>query len=365
MCPAASEIRVSVGVGSTSKQPPCNLRPPFYNGEMPSILIGDKRFDEVPFENEAELESATIKNKQHIFGNSCVYFDYKRRTGARDSRNTGIPDGFLVDFSNSKKPQLFFVEYELESHHLYEHIGPQIMRFYASFETAQRELQLKLTEIIKQDPQIKRELEEQTRETLFENTDSLLSYIIYDRNVGIILIIDEQTEDLNSLLRRFSEVPEIIELKKFQKDDELVYQYDPFRAGVVDVESVRQPRAQRECVEGVDTIVCPAREDGFKEAFLDQGAWWAIRLSPSLIPQLKWIAMYESKPISAIRWIGRIEENGIKPYKNTGKYIIPVKEKTKVDPIKLDPNKKGVAPQSPRYTTYEKLKSAKHISDLW
>jgi hypothetical protein len=86
-----------------------------------------------------------------------VYFDYKRRTGARESRNIGIPDGFLIDFSNPK-PQLFFVEYELESHHLYEHIGPQIMRFYASFETAQRELQLKLTEMIRQDSQIKRDL---------------------------------------------------------------------------------------------------------------------------------------------------------------------------------------------------------------
>jgi hypothetical protein len=32
------------------------------------------------------------------------------------------------------------------------------MRFYASFETAQRELQLKLTEMIRQDSQIKRDL---------------------------------------------------------------------------------------------------------------------------------------------------------------------------------------------------------------
>ncbi len=38
-----------------------------------------------------------------------------------------------------------------------------------------------------------------------------------------------------------------------------------------------------------------------------------------MISQLKWIAMYESKPVSAIRWIGKIQENGVKPYKNTGK----------------------------------------------
>jgi hypothetical protein len=333
---------------------------------MPSILIGNKSFEEVPFENEAELESAAIKHRRYILGDTCAYFDYKRRTGGRDSRNIGIPDGFLIDFSNSKKPQLFFVEYELESHRLYDHIGPQVMRFYASVESAQRDLRLKLSEIVKQDHQIRGELEEKMKETSFENVDSLLNYVIYDRNVGIILIIDEQTEDLNSLLRRFAEVPEVIVLKKFQKGKEFIYQYDPFRASVLEIEnSSRLPR-RRDRTEGVDTIVCAAREDGFKEAFLDKSAWWAIRLSPSLIPQLKWIAMYESKPVQAIRWIGKIQGNGIKPYKNTGKYIISVEKKSKVDPpIRLDANKRGVAPQSPRYTTHEKLKGAKHISDLW
>ena len=333
---------------------------------MPSILIGNKSFEEFSFENESELESAVIRNKSYILGQSCVYFDYKRRTGARESRNIGIPDGFLIEFSNPKKPQLFFVEYELESHHLYEHIGPQIMRFYASFETAQRELQIKLTEIIRHDPEIKSDLEQKIKETSFENVDSLLSYIIYDRGVGIILVIDEQTEDLNSLLRRFSEVPDVIAVKKFQNGDDTIYHYEPFRAGALESEGTREPQVRRARIEEEwDTIVCPAREDGFKDAFLNNSAWWAIRLSPSLIPQLKWIAMYETKPVQAIRWIGKIQANGIKLYKNTGKYIITVEDKSKIDPIKLDQDKKGVAPQSPRYTTFEKLKNAKHISDLW
>jgi hypothetical protein len=226
---------------------------------MPAILIEDISFEEAPFENEAELESATIKNKRYVFGQDCVYFDYKRRTGSKQSRNIGIPDGFLIDFSNPKKPQLFFVEYELESHHLYEHIGPQVMRFYASFETAQRELQLKLTTIIKQDSEIRLELERKIKETRFENADSLLSYVIFDRNVGIILIIDEQTEDLNSLLRRFSEVPEVIVLKKFENDDKTIYQYDPFRESALEVGTAPQPLLRKQKMEGVDTIVCPAR----------------------------------------------------------------------------------------------------------
>ena len=115
----------------------------------------------------------------------------------------------------------------------------------------------------------------------------------------------------------------------------------------------------------IDTIVCAAREDGFKHAFLENDAWWAIRISPSIIPQLKYIAMYETIPISEIKWMAKIKENGIQSYKNTGKYIVSVEDKKKIGPIKLDKDIKGMAPQSPRYTTYEKLIKAKKISELW
>ncbi len=184
---------------------------------------------------------------------------------------------------------------------------------------------------------------------------------------GAVAEGDESRErnHLNSLLRRFSEVLDIIVVKKFLKREETIYQYDPFPPGVPELPNAKEMQIRKERIEEVDTIVCPAREHGFKEAFLDKSAWWAIRLSPSLIPQLKWIAMYESKPVQAIRWIGKIQGDGIKPYKNTGKYIIAVEEKSEIDPIKLDPSNKSTAPQSPRYTTYEKLKTAKQISDLW
>lgn len=110
---------------------------------MSYILIDNKTFEETAFENEDELERAVVNNKKYIFGDETVLIDIKRKVGLKNSKNTGIPDGFLIDFSNPNKPQLFFVEYELESHHLYEHIGPQIMRFYASFETGGKKSSLK------------------------------------------------------------------------------------------------------------------------------------------------------------------------------------------------------------------------------
>jgi hypothetical protein len=329
---------------------------------MSYILIGDKTFEETAFENEDELEHAVVANKKYIFGNETVLIDIKRKVGAKKSKNTGIPDGFLIDFSNINKPQLFFVEYELESHHLYEHIGPQIMRFYASFETGKRSLHVKLTNYIKNENSLKIQVEKKLKQSTFDNIDSLLNHLIYDRNLGIIVVIDEQTEDFNYLLKRFSEVPEVVVIKKYLFGNELLYQYTPFREGI----SEKMPaKTKPRDIADVDTIVCPAREDGFKHAFIDNDAWWAIRISPTIIPQLKYIAMYETQPVSQIRWIGKVKQNGIQPYKNTGKYIVNVEDKKKIGPIKLDKDKKGIAPQSPRYTTYEKIMSAKRISELW
>ncbi len=329
---------------------------------MAYILSGNKVFEETAFDNEKELELSALQNKKYIFGDKSVYIDYKLKTGKKGSKNAGIPDAFLIDFSNSNKPQLFFVEYELESHQLYEHIGPQIMRFYASFETSKREFQVKLLDVIKKDINLKNNLENFLQKSPFDNIDSLLNYLIYDKNLGIIVVIDEQTEDFNSLLRRFSDIPEVIVLKKYQYNDEIVCQFTPFREGTSEYREEKRNLIE---LKEVDTIVCPAREEGFKHAFLGNDAWWAIRISPTIIPQLKYIAMYEVKPVSAIQWIGKIKDNGILPYKNTGKYIVQVEEKRKIEPINLDKDKKGVAPQSSRYTTYEKLLTAKKISDLW
>jgi hypothetical protein len=139
-----------------------------------------------------------------------------------------------------------------------------------------------------------------------------------------------------------------------------VFQYTSFREGVGTI-AIGATDKNRE----FDTIVCPARADGFKHAFLENDSWWAIRISPSFIPQLKHIAMYETNPISQIRWIADIKQNGILPYKNSGKYIVYVENKKNIAAIKLDKGKKGIAPQAPRYTTHEKLTSAKRISDLW
>jgi len=112
------------------------------------------------------------------------------------------------------------------------------------------------------------------------------------------------------------------------------------------------------------SIVVPANEEGFNRAFLEENAWWAIRISSSMIDRIKYIAGYQTAPISAITYYAEVAK--IEKYKDTIKYIVYFKDPAKqIGPIKLTAKKKGSAPQAPRYTTFKKLMAAQTLEEVF
>ena len=115
---------------------------------------------------------------------------------------------------------------------------------------------------------------------------------------------------------------------------------------------------------GVDTLVCAAKEDGFKKAFLEKKAWWAVRLNSNAIPHIKYLAIYRVAPISQITYYGKVAK--IEPYENSGKFILYLKG----EPIALK-NPVGLGkrphlkPQGPKYTKLEKILKAETLDDIW
>ena len=111
-----------------------------------------------------------------------------------------------------------------------------------------------------------------------------------------------------------------------------------------------------------DTIIVPAQKDGFEDVFLDKNEWYAIRISGGMINKIKFIAAYQSAPISAITHVAPVKQ--IEPYGETGKYKLVFSEPAQ--PIESIPY--GDAPsgamQGPRYTTIKKLRSAKTVGAL-
>lgn len=114
----------------------------------------------------------------------------------------------------------------------------------------------------------------------------------------------------------------------------------------------------------LDTIIVPAREEGFKEVFLSQNCWYAIRISSAMFDRIKYIGGYQTAPISAITHYAEVAN--IEKYKKTDKYVIHFKGRVKkIGPIKLPKNPKGIIPQSPRYTSFSKLVNANTLNDIF
>ncbi|POY34727.1 hypothetical protein C3K47_19000 [Solitalea longa] len=110
-------------------------------------------------------------------------------------------------------------------------------------------------------------------------------------------------------------------------------------------------------------MVVPAREDGFTEVFLGQNSWYSIRLNASMIPKIKYIAAYQVAPVSAITHIAEIKN--IEQYEDSNKYILyftdPAQEIKKIPLGKI----KNKAPQSPRYSSKEKILSASTLDSVF
>jgi hypothetical protein len=162
------------------------------------------------------------------------------------------------------------------------------------------------------------------------------------------------------------EVVSSLKEKKILPDmEQLKNQVSDLQRRVSELEGTAPPRRRVRRLAEIDTIICPARPRGFKKVFLGENRWYAVRISAKMIPQIKYIAMYETKPYSGIRWIGYVQE--IKPFENSGKFEIILSKKEKLDhPLRLTPEegKTGVAPVGPRYTKMEFIKKAKKLGDV-
>jgi hypothetical protein len=113
-----------------------------------------------------------------------------------------------------------------------------------------------------------------------------------------------------------------------------------------------------------DTVVVPALEDGFKKVFLGENCWYAIRIGGGMITKIKYIAAYQSNPVSAITHYAAVDR--IEPYGDEGKYKLVFSEPAK--PLPRAVPFAGAPPgamQGPRYTTLKKLLSAKRVTEVF
>jgi hypothetical protein len=174
-----------------------------------------------------------------------------------------------------------------------------------------------------------------------------------------LVIIDELPENLeNVLVKKFQFGVEVIELAKYENDaGATVYRFEPFLA---DLGPDLVPADTGE----FDTVVVPARADGVSETFLAEHRWYAVRIHGTMRPQIKYIALYQVAPVSAITHVAPVKS--IEPWKDTGKYVLnfssPAQE---IGPIPLVKGGRVKPLYNLRYTTRARLDTAKSLDEIW
>ena len=326
------------------------------------IAYGKSIYKPYKYEKEEELERNVVDHSTEIFGSNSIYCDFKKRIGKHRKEGSTVPDGYLIDLRLHTNPRLYFVEVEREDHSLYEHIGPQILKFSTVFDENKYDLKEKLMEYIKNNARYEKLLKQYFENSTFSNVSELLDYLLYKIGISVIVVIDKITDDIRRACSKFSFPVDLLQFETYvDKDGNYIHRFDSLTE---DLEEAGIPES--EDPDEIDTIVVPAKKDGFNEVFIGKNCWYAIRISSIMLDRIKYIAAYQTAPVSAITHCASVKSIE-KLDDGSGKYIVYFSEKaTQIRAIPLgNQGKKGIAPQAPRYTTYARLKNAKSIIELW
>lgn len=332
------------------------------------IWTNKSAYRRVNYTSEADLESAIREVGSALFGTGRIYLGVKRKIGLKGGLRN-IPDGYLLDLAG-RKPQLYVVENELAAHEPLRHIAVQILEFSLSFETDPRAVKAILFDALQSQPDAKDHSERYAASHRYRNLDHMLEYLVYEAPFAALVIIDELPDNLESVLaRKFHFGVEVLELARYEnRQGERLYHFEPFLADVqeqtgTNIEAGEMPLSQVDVAE-VDTVVVPAREDGFKDVFLGENRWYAIRIHGTMRPQIKYIAGYQVAPVSAITHIAAV--SSIEPWKDTNKFVVNFSEPAReIGPIPLVKGGRVRALQNLRYSTHDKLIAAETLDDIW
>jgi hypothetical protein len=281
-----------------------------------------------------------------------------------------IPDGYVIDTTKPDEPKLFVVENEIVSHDPFKHVGIQMLKFVTSFDEGQRAVRTFVMSEIRKDQGLLKRLEGACKLSSSPNIDHYLDRAVYSDFKGLV-IIDDATPELFRVIEKINANISVLQVKAFISDSgDRTFQFDTLYDELEDPSELETSEnssntpearaARRERRAKSDTVVVPAREEGFQEVFIGENQWRAIRIGAAIKDRIKYIAAYRVAPIQAITHLAKVQE--IKPYKDTGKYqLIFDGSAEKIGPVRLKEGETG--PQGPFYVERDKLLKAATIDE--
>jgi predicted transport protein len=192
------------------------------------IFSNSKVFIEIQFEKESDFEREVVANSKLFFGNRSIYIDTKKRIETKSLGNS-IPDGILFDLSDILNPEFYLVEVELAKHDFFNHIFPQITKFFGFFKNPKslNTLVEKIFSIINNDKELKNEFKK------YIGDKEIYKFIkdTLENSQNILLIIDGEKRELPEIMETYSDtwgkMVKLILLKKFGQNNEFIFTMQP------------------------------------------------------------------------------------------------------------------------------------------
>lgn len=192
------------------------------------IFYNKNKYSEYKYKIEHELEKDVVGNSKLFFGDDTIYIDAKKKIEAKALGGT-VPDGFLFDLSDKENPEFYIVEVELSNHHFYNHIFPQITKFFAFYKNnkSQAELIEKIYSIINNVIDIKNEFKKYLGE---KEIYKFLKDVI-ESSQNILLILDGEKKEIPEIIETYSDtwgkMVKLLFLKKFANNNEFIFTLHP------------------------------------------------------------------------------------------------------------------------------------------
>jgi len=192
------------------------------------LFTNGKPYSQFQFDKEADFEREIVLNSKQFFGTNSIYIDAKRKIETKSLGNS-IPDGFLFDLSDKDNPEFYIVEVELAKHDFFNHIFPQITKFFGFYKNSksQNDLVEKIFSYINNDTEIKKEFKKYLGEK------EIYKFIkdTIERSQNILLVIDGDKKELPEIMETYSDtwgkMVKIILIKKFVNNSDTIFTMHP------------------------------------------------------------------------------------------------------------------------------------------
>lgn len=214
------------------------------------LFTNNRVFTLFQFDKEADFEKEVVLNSKQFFGINSIYIDAKRRIDTKNLGNS-IPDGFLFDLSDKDNPEFYIVEVELAKHDFYNHIFPQVTKFFGFYKNpkSQNDLVEKIFSFINNDNNLKTEFKKYLGER------EIYKFIkdTIESSQNILLVIDGEKKELPEIMETYSDtwgkMVKLILIKKFSQNGEIIYTMHPDFENIEFAEIESEILAETEGVE--------------------------------------------------------------------------------------------------------------------